>query len=57
MNFWKLRARSEMSFFDVLSSFFSIEVIQPFFFRLSEVNSNFFNSSEDDKEICIQIFS
>ncbi len=46
-----------MSFFDVLSSFFGFKVIQPFFFRLSEVNSNFFNSSEDDKEICIQIFS
>ena len=46
-----------MFFFDVLSSFFGFKVIQPFFFRLSEVNSNFFNSSEDDKEICIQIFS
>ena len=45
-----------MTLFHILSCFFRIKLIQPFFFRLSEVDRNFFYSSEDDEEICIQIF-
>ena len=47
---------SKMSLFNIFSRFLRVKLIQPFFFRLSEVNGNLFHGGEYNEEIGIQIF-
>ena len=54
LNFGKHGTGGKMSLF-IYCLGFCVQVIQPLFFRLSEVNSNLFNCSENNQEISVQI--
>ena len=44
-----------MPLFYVFPRFVCVQVIQPFFFRLSEVDCGLFHRSENDEEIRVQL--
>ena len=45
-----------MSFFYILFRFINCHIVKPFLIRLSVVQCNFLYSSQNDKEVCVELF-